>query len=424
MGRTLVEKIISEHAGQDVAAGQIVVVPVDLAYVQDGTGPLTIRACEKMKLERLAKPSRCLLFLDHSAPCARMELATDHVRLRNFAGKTGAIIYDVGDGVCHQIVAEQHAAPGMIIVGADSHTCTGGALGALATGMGSTDIAVAMGLGKTWLRVPETYRINVAGELPAGVFAKDLILYLIGSIGADGATYKALEFAGDTVDKMPMHERLVLSNMAVEAGAKCGIIQPDEITREHLKHYGREDAFREIAPDPDAVYERVIEVDAARLAPMIARPHAVDNTCRVDDPDVAGTEINQVFLGSCTNGRLEDIRLFAKLVEGKTRHPRTRVLVTAASRDVYRRCLREGLFDQLNDFGATINTPGCGPCCGVHAGILGDGEVCLATTNRNFKARMGNPRSFVYLASPATCAASAVAGCISDPRGGWSGITD
>ncbi|MFH1732854.1 MAG: 3-isopropylmalate dehydratase large subunit [Planctomycetota bacterium] len=414
MGQTLSEKILGEKCDATVKADDFIVARPDVCLAQDTTGPLTVRQFEAVGFTSLANPDATMLFLDHAAPSPRKELSNDHITLRNFADAYGCRLVDIGEGVCHQIAVEDKVRPGDLEVGADSHTCMGGALGAFATGMGSTDVAMAMALGKTWLRVPQTFKIEITGSLPAGVMSKDLMLYLVGMLGADGATYKALEFCGPAADSMPMAERLPLSNMAVETGAKTGIFASDEITLEYLAAHGRAGDFREIRPDADAEYERVIEIDAGEVVPMISFPHTVDNTRRIDE--AGDVPIQQVFIGSCTNGRLEDLRVAASMVKGKKRAKGTRVIVTPASPRVLRDALREGIIETLVEFGATVTTPGCGACLGVHGGILGDGEACLATTNRNFKGRMGNPDGFIYLASPATAAATAIAGKITDPR--------
>jgi len=411
---TLAEKIISRHCGRQVRAGQFVVADVDLCFLQDGTGPLAVRELEQMGPTRVAHPERTVLFIDHAAPSPRRELSNDHVTLRQFAQKTGALLSDVGQGVCHQIVSESYARPGDIIIGADSHTCTAGALGAFATGMGSTDVAVAMALGKVWFKVPESFKITVSGALPPGVYAKDLILSLIGRLGADGATYKALEMNGETVERMSIGERLTLANMAVETGAKAGLVAADEVTRQYLKQQGRADDFSPIAADPDAHYERIMEIDASELVPQICFPHQVDNTKPVSE--AVGIRVDQVFIGTCTNGRLEDLRVVARVLKGRTCHPGTRLIVCPASRRVYLDAVREGLLEVFLAAGASVLPPGCGPCVGVHQGVLADGEVCLSTANRNFKGRMGNPEAFIYLCSPATAAYSATRGEISDPR--------
>ena len=300
------------------------------------------------------------------------------------------------------------------MLGADSHTCTSGALGAFATGVGSTDIAIVMALGKTWLKVPSTYKIVVDGEFPKGVYAKDLILHLIGLIGADGATYKALEFTGSAIKNMTMADRFTISNMAVEAGAKVGLFETDEKTLEYLKEHGRADKFQEIKADSDAEYERIININLNDLKPTISCPHTVDNTKTIDEMEC--TNIHQVYIGTCTNGRIEDLRIAADILKNKKVKDGVRLIVTPASRQVFLQALEEGLITTFVNAGAAIATSGCGACVGVHAGILGDGEVCLATQNRNFKGRMGNTEGFIYLASPATAAYSAIKGYIADVR--------
>ena len=407
MGKTLAEKILSAKSGQDAHAGDIVIANVDVAAFQDGTGPLGVRQLQKMNLER-AKASRSIVFIDHAAPSPRKELSNDHILLRRFCEKTGAILSEVGDGVIHQRLVESFARPGDVVIGADSHSCTSGALGAFATGMGSTDVAIGMAMGKTWFKVPETFRIEVNRTFQPGVYSKDLILYLIGMLGADGATYKALEFGGETIDNMSMESRFVLSNMAVEAGAKTGLIASDRITKEYLKSRNRVKDWITIFPDKDAKYEKVIKIDASKIEPQIAFPHTVDNTRPISK--VKNIKVNQVFIGTCTNGRIEDLKIAAKILKDKKRASHTRLIICPASRDVYLDALRLGLLEIFVRAGASIMGPGCGPCVGVHEGILGDDEVCLSTANRNFKGRMGNPKGYVYLASPATAAYSAIKG--------------
>lgn len=411
MGQTLAEKIISQHAGKEVKAGELVIAKVDVSAVQDGTGPLTVQEFKKLGKDKLNNPQRTILFIDHAAPSPRKELSNTHKVLRDFAKEYGAVLSEVGQGVCHQRLVETFVNPGEILVGADSHTCTSGALGAFATGMGSTDIAVAMALGKTWLKVPETYKIVVTGEFKENVCAKDLILHLIGLIGADGATYKALEFCGETIEKMTMSDRFTLSNMAVEAGAKAGLIASDETTKEFLKSRGREDKFIKISADADANYERIIEIDVSTLEPTVSCPHTVDNTKLAKD--LSDIKIQQVFIGTCTNGRIEDLRQAAEILKGKKVNPDVRLLVAPASKDVFLQALQEGLIEIFVEANAAILTSGCGPCVGVHAGTLADGENCLATQNRNFQGRMGNTLGNIYLASPITAAYTALNGYIS-----------
>ena len=414
MGKTLAEKILSQKSGSDARAGDIVIARVDLVFVQDTTGPLTVRQFQASGFECVANPQKTALFIDHAAPSPNKELSNDQALLRDFAEQTGSIIYDVGRGVCHQIVAESLAKPGDVIIGADSHTITAGALGAFATGMGSTDVAIAMALGKTWLRIPKSIKVTVSGNFPRGVYAKDLILYLIGLIGADGATYKALEFCGDAIDNLTISSRLTMANMAVEAGAKVGIFPADKITREYLISEGRGEDYQPMLPDVDATYEQTIEIDATSLEPMIARPHTVDNTTPAKE--LGGTKIQQVFIGTCTNGRLEDLEIAANFLRGKKYHPGTRLIVAPASQKVLLEAIKAGYTQTIIESGAVILPPGCGPCLGLHQGVLAKGEACLSTANRNFKGRMGNPEAFVYLSSPATAAATAIMGEITDPR--------
>ena len=414
MGKTLAEKILSENSGSDAHAGDILIARVDLAFLQDGTGPLALRQLQQSGLKQLADPKRVVLFLDHASPSPSQELANDHISLRQFAQKHGAQLCDVGEGVCHQLVVESYASPGEVIIGADSHTVTAGAMGAFATGMGSTDVAIAIALGKTWLRVPESFKVMISGRFKKGVYAKDLALHLIGKVGADGATYKSLEFSGEAIENMSMSERFTLANMAVEAGSKVGLFPTDETTRTYLESRGRGDLFRSLHPDPDAEYERTMEIDATGIEPTISKPHSVDNIALAKE--LAGEKIEQVFIGTCTNGRLEDMAVAAKILKGRKRHPRIRLIIAPASKEVLIQAMGAGYIQTLLEAGAVLLPPGCGACVGVHQGVLGDGEACLSTANRNFRGRMGNPQAFIYLGSPATAAASAIAGEITDPR--------
>ena len=413
MGKTISEKILGEKSGIDAKAGDIVIAPVDLVFVQDTTGPLTIRQFKAGKKQTLALPGRTALFIDHASPSPNRQLSNDHAFMRQFAADSGCLLFDAGCGVCHQIVAEQLANPGDIIVGADSHTVTAGAIGAFATGMGSSDIAVAMSLGKTWFRVPESFKIEVSGKFQAGVSAKDLILHLISSIGADGATYKALEFSGPAIDEMPMYQRLTIANMAIEAGAKVGIFPSDRVTRDYLRAQGREAGYRAITADAGASYERTIKIDAGSIKPIVAKPHAVDNVAPASS--LSGIKVNQVFIGTCTNGRLEDLMEAASMLKGKKVAVGVRLLVCPASRTILSRAIDAGYISTIIEAGGIVLPPGCAACLGLHQGILADGEVCISTANRNFKGRMGNPEGFIYLASTATAAASAITGRITDP---------
>ncbi|MFH1239368.1 MAG: 3-isopropylmalate dehydratase large subunit [bacterium] len=416
MGKTISEKIIGTHCGREVSAGEIVVVDVDITMVQDGTGPLAVKQVESLGVQKIVCPEKCVLFLDHAAPSPRQELSNAHLVLRNFAKKTGARLSDVGEGICHQILIESYVKPGEIVVGADSHTCTAGALAAFSTGMGSTDIAVAMAYGKVWLKVPPTFLLKIEGSLAKGVYPKDLILYIIGQIGAKGATYKALEFSGSTIDKMSMSGRFTLSNMAIEAGAKAGLMASDKVTHDYLNSQGRKGDFRKVEADRDAVYEKIIEIDAGKIEPIISYPHTVDNIKTITQAAKDNIKLAQVVIGTCTNGRLEDLRIAARILKGKHVHRDIRLIVIPASRAVYLEALKEGLLEILVKAGGVVMGPGCGPCVGIHQGALGDGEKCLSTQNRNFKGRMGNPNSEIYLGSPATASYSAIQGRIVDPR--------
>ncbi|MBN1161351.1 MAG: 3-isopropylmalate dehydratase large subunit [Dehalococcoidales bacterium] len=414
MGKTIAEKILSEKSGTDAKAGDIVIAKVDLAFVQDTTGPLTVRLYRDSGMGKLADAKRTVLFIDHAAPSPGAGLSNDHILLRDFSRQSGCILSEVGDGVCHQIVQEAYARPGDVVVGADSHTVTAGGLGAFATGMGSSDVAVAMGLGKNWFRVPESFKIDINNDFQKGVGAKDLVLHLIGTLGADGATYKALEFHGGAIKKMSMSGRFTLANMAVEAGAKAGLFAADETTHEFLKSEGRGSDYKAIAADADALYEKTINIDAIKLEPTVSKPHTVDNTALAKD--LKGTKIQQVVIGTCTNGRLEDLAIAAGILKGKKTAKNVRLIIAPASRKVLLQAIEKGYIKTLVESGGIILPPGCGPCLGLHQGALGDGEVCLSTANRNFEGRMGNPRSFIYLGSPATAAASALKGEITDPR--------
>ncbi|NOY11864.1 MAG: 3-isopropylmalate dehydratase large subunit [Archaeoglobi archaeon] len=416
MAKTIAEKIFSEKSGQDAYAGDIVIAKIDQIALQDGTAPLAIRQVKALGLEkdRIRGAKITHFFVDHAAPSPRKELSNDQKFIREFALEVGADFNKPGEGIIHQIMVERHVNPGDLVVGADSHTCTYGALGAFSTGMGSTDVAIAIALGKNWFRVPETFRIEVNGRLPRGVYAKDLMLTIIGELGVDGATYKALEFHGDTIDSMEMDGRLTMANMAIECGAKAGLFKSDEVTRRFLAERGREERFREIKPDDGAEYERELHFDADDLEPVVAKPHNVDNVAPVSE--VEGTPVDQVFVGTCTNGRLSDIEIVARILKGRRVAENVRLIVGPASREVYLKADELGYLKTIVEAGGLVIPPGCGPCVGIHMGILADGEVCISTQNRNFKGRMGNPEAEIYLSSPATAAASAIEGRITDPR--------
>ncbi|ACX52226.1 3-isopropylmalate dehydratase [Ammonifex degensii KC4] len=414
MGQTIAEKILSRAAGRQVQAGEIVVARVDQVMAQDGTAPLAIQVFRQMGGKKPFDPERVNLVIDHSAPSPTESISNLHKMMREFAWEHGCRLYDIGDGVCHQVMVESgRVGPGCVVVGADSHTCTYGALGAFATGVGSTDLAAALISGHLWFKVPETIKVVCHGPLPPGVFAKDLILYLIGRFTADGATYKAVEYTGSAIKELSMEGRFTVANMAVEMGAKVGLMEVDEKTWEWLKEHGGGE-FTAFSPDPDAAYAKVVEFDLTSISPQVACPHRVDNVSPIEK--VAGTKIDQAFIGTCTNGRLEDLRVAARILAGRKIHPRVRLVVAPASRKVYLQAMREGILATLVEAGAAVVTPGCGPCVGTHNGVPADGEVVVSTANRNFKGRMGNAKAEIYLASPATVAASAIAGEITDPR--------
>lgn len=408
---TLAEKILSRAVGRRVSPGEIVEPLIDFAMMNDITGALTLNILKKLKMERPWNPQKVALILDHQSPACSVEAATAHAELRDFASRTGIRFFEVGEGVCHQVFVEKgFAQPGMLIVGADSHTCTYGALGVFATGVGSTDMAHVLATGRLWLRVPENFRIEVSGRLPSGVFAKDLILHLIGKVGSDGANYMAVEFQGETVSNLGISERMVLCNMGVEMGAKTALVAPDEKTKEWFG--GKGIKVGEIRSDPDASWQREERIEVSCLEPQVACPHRVDRVRPV--VEVEGREIHQAFLGSCTNGRVEDLMEACRILKG--RKVKARMIVSPASREVYLKALEMGLVRILLEAGATVVAPSCAACMGGHVGILGPREVCISSSNRNFRGRMGSPEAEIYLASPATVAASAVEGKIADPR--------
>jgi len=388
LGKTISEKIISDHAGSSVAAGETTIVKIDWVFTHDASGPLVLKQLKELGVEHLADPSKTIIFIDHAVPSPQKDLTNNQSLLRKFASQEGCHFCEAGTGICHQVMAERFASPGQIVVGTDSHTVMAGALGAFATGIGATDVAVSMALQKTWLRVPETYKVIVDGHLAEGVYSKDIILYLIGLLGADGATYKSIEFHGKAIEEMPMNERFVLSNMVVEAGAKAGPIPSDEVTKSYLNSRGREETFVPVTSDGDATFERVIEIDSGNLQPMISLPHAVDTVKPIDD--IGEVKVDTVFIG--------------------------RLLVTPASAEVYAEAFKDGTIGTLMEAGAMITPSGCGMCFGALGGVPADGEVVLGTTNRNFQGRMGNPKAFTYLSSPAVAAATALTGIITHPK--------
>lgn len=413
-GKTIAEKIFSAHSGTDARAGDIVIADVDFVMGQDGTSPLAIRALEKMGAEGVFDPAKVAVVMDHSSPSPLEGVSALHTMMREFGKKTGVIVYDVGEGVCHQLIPEKgHVVPGDLMVGCDSHTCTYGALNVFSTGVGSTDGAAAMAAGKLWFRVPETIKVTYTGELEPGVYSKDLILHLAGMLGADGATYAALEFHGPVIDTLSIEARMTMSNMAIEMGAKAGLMRADAKTRAWYHGRGTRTPAP-VEPDADAVYAREIVIDASVVGPQVAKPHAVDNVAPIED--VLGTPIAEGMLGTCTNGRLEDLGIAAGILEGRRVHPDVRFIVAPASRRILLDAIEAGYIQTLVAAGAALVTPGCGPCVGTHNGVPSDGENVVSTANRNFRGRMGNSKAFIYLGSPATVAASVVEGKIADPR--------
>jgi len=413
----IIEKILANASGkQEVSPGEIVEANIDVAMTHDLTGPLAIKSFRKIGAKKVWNNNKVVVILDHLVPASSIISANLHKIVRNFAEEQHIKnFYDVGrGGVCHQVMPEQgHVRPGEVIVGSDSHTCTYGAFGAFATGIGSTELAAVFVTGKLWFRVPEVIKVDVTGKFQKLVTAKDLTLNIVGKIGADGAIYKGLEFGGSTIRDMTIDGRMVLCNMAVEMGAKAGIIEPDQKTLDYVE--ARTDKpFKPVKSDPDATYEKVVDVDVSDLEPQVAVPHSVDNVKPVSE--VEDTEVDQAFIVSCTNGRLEDLRSAAQILKGKKIVRSVRLVVIPASQEIYLNALNEGLIKTFMESGATIGNPNCGPCLGGHMGIMADGEVCISTSNRNFIGRMGSTKSFVYLASPATVAASALTGKITDPR--------
>ena len=414
MGKTIAEKILSAHSGSDLSAGDFAVCKIDFAFGQDGTSSIIIDRVKELGIDKLK--TRFCMVIDHSAPSPNIGVSAIHMKMRNFAKDNKLKIYDIGCGVCHQVVAESgNVMPGNLVVGADSHTCTYGALGALATGFGSTDLAITLASGKNWFKVPETLKIFVDGKLKKGVYSKDLILHIIGELTADGATYDAVEFYGPAISSLSMEARFTITNMAVEMGAKFGIILPDRKTAAWLCQWTKK-PIRPVFADKAAGYKAQRYYDAAKIVPMIAQPHAVDNV--VDISKIAGKSIDEAFIGTCTNGRTEDLKVAASLLKGKKVHPDVRLIIAPSSRNVFLRAMHEGIIKVFVEAGANVVTPGCGPCVGTHNGVPSDNEVVLSTANRNFKGRMGNPNAFIYLASPATVAISAIKGKITDPRRG------
>jgi 3-isopropylmalate/(R)-2-methylmalate dehydratase large subunit len=406
--QTIAEKILSAHAGYSVYAGELCIVPVDGAMATDTTAPLAIKAFEEMGGEKLAAPDKFHLIIDHAAPAPNERIANLHQLMRNFASTQQCALYDIGSGICHQVMVDHHTVkPGDVFMGADSHTPTYGALNAFACGVGSTDLAAVMLTGKIWLKVPHSIRVILHGHhLQPGVSAKDIALEVVKQLTISGATYQSVEYHGELLHHLTLSDRMVLCNMVAEMGAKTGIVSPEGLQLPYL--------FNPVFADKEAAYTRVLEIDAAALHPKIAIPHSPDNVHDVSA--YVGTPITYGFIGTCTNGRLSDLQAAANILRGRSIAPGVRLVIAPASRQVLLDALQDGTIQTLIAAGAAIINSGCGPCVGTHDGVPGDGEVVISAANRNFQGRMGNPQSKIFLASPATVAASVLTGCISLPK--------
>lgn len=412
MGKTIAEKILSRASSTDAHAGDIVMAKVDAVMSHDNAH-LVSKVFRELGVEKVWDAEKIHIILDHRVPANTIKSAEGHKAVRLFVKEQGIThFHDVGYGICHQVMMEMgYARPGMLIVGTDSHTTTYGAIGAFSTGIGASEMAVVWATGELWLKVPQSYRVEFVGDFPQGVYAKDAVLALLEKLGADGANYKCIEYYG--AERLSISERMTISNMSMEMGAKAAIFPFDRVTEEYMRNFVHND-YNIVHADEDAVYERVMEVELSRLEPKIACPHSPANVKNVSD--VEGKAVDQVLIGSCTNGRLDDLRVAAQILEGNNVHRGVRLLVIPASRKVYLDALRQGIIEKIVEAGGVILNPGCGPCLGAHQGVLADGEVCLSTTNRNFVGRMGAKTAEIYLASPATAAATAIEGVITDPR--------
>lgn len=414
MGKTIAEKILSNHAGRELKSGDIAICDVDFCFGQDGTSSIIIDSFKKLGVKSAFDKSRFCMVIDHSAPSPNIGVSEIHKKMRQFAKTFDVGLYDIGCGVCHQLIPQKgHVTCGDLVLGADSHTCTYGAINVFSTGVGSTDLAITLASGKNWFRVPETIRVVVNGKLPKGVYSKDVILHIAKDIGSNGATYKSVEFCGETISAMSVDARLTISNMAVEIGAKAGLMEADDKVLKWVKERSSK-VPKPVEADVNAKYAAIKTYDISKLSPQVAKPHAVDNVSDVEE--LAEVKIDQAYVGTCTNGRYEDLETAAKILKGKTVHPDVKFIIAPASKEIYLEAAKKGLVEVFVKSGCTVVGPGCGPCVGTHNGVLADGEVAISTANRNFKGRMGNPNSFIYLASPATVAASAITGKIADPR--------
>jgi len=416
MAMTITEKIFAKASGKRrVSPGEIVEANIDAAMIHDLTGPLVIHVFHETGAKKVWNPSKIVIVADHQVPANSVDAAQNHMVLRKFATEQKIkSFYDIFEGICHQVLPEKgFALPGRLIVGADSHTTTYGALGCVSAGVGATDMAAVFVTGKLWFRVPENIKIVVEKKMPMRVMAKDLILKIIGDLGADGATYRAMEFTGRGMRNITMDGRMTMCNMGVELGAKNAIVPADVVTKKYLAGRAKQ-SYKVVTSDPNAEYVETHTYDVSKLEPQVSCPHSVENVKPVNE--VGKVEIDQAFLGSCTNGRIEDLIVAAKILKDKKISRRVRMIVSPASRDIYKEALDAGIIRILVEAGALVEAPCCAACLGVHVGILGPGEVCISSSNRNFRGRQGSPESKVYLASAATVAASAIKGAITDPR--------
>lgn len=413
MGKTIAEKILGVHSGKEVRASDIILGKVDLLMGHDWNASLTIEVLREMGVEGVFDAKKVILVVDHGVPSPNEKISALQKATEEFGKAQGTLIYGSGEGICHQLLPERgHVLPGMIILGSDSHTTTYGALNAFSVGVGSADLAAALASGQLWFKVPETIRMILKGCLPKGVSAKDLILHIIGKVTAEGANYMAVEFSGDGVDGISMDGRLTICNMGIEMGAKAALFEVDSKTKEWLS-LRTSQAYAPVFPDADARYAQVMKWDLSSLVPQVAKPHQVDHVVPVTE--VEGLRVQQGLLGTCTNGRLEDLRVAAEILKGGKVLPDFRLMIAPASRQVLLEAIQSGIIEVLLKAGAMLLPPGCGPCHGL-SGVPRDGENVISTANRNFKGRMGNNKAFIYLASPATVAASAIEGKIVDPR--------
>lgn len=414
MRQTLVEKILSEHSGKRVKSGDMVIAGVDACFSQDDGSCLVIDSFRDLGAEKVIDNGRFSMVMDHGSPSPNIGVAAAQQKMRAFSREHGNPLFDVGSGVCHQVIPEAGLVTcGDIVIGTEAHSSTYGAINALGVGVGASDIAITAASGKCWFKVPETIKVTVDGTLPKGVYPKDVALDIVKNIGASGANYRALEFSGKTIDSFGIDSRFTIANMAAETGAKCGLMKADKKTLEWAKRYCRREP-KPVEADSDARYAEIRKFDVSEMSPKVAKPHSADNVCDIDE--VLGTRIDIVTIGTCTNGRFEDMEAAAKILKGKKIARGLKLLVTPASKKIYLEMVKKGLIEIFVEAGAVVNNPGCGPCSGTHQGVLADGETAFSTGASNYRGRMGNMKAEIYLGSPATAAATAVAGKISDPR--------